>query len=221
MSEQTLATAVTDPATQNNQTAKTYTQEEVNDMMAKAKGNLAKKFESRYEDLGDIEELRALKASAEKRKQEEQIARGEFEKTLQELASKKDAEIQKRDAMIAAYKLDTPLLEESSKFRAIKPDQVKTLLRNQVRLNTEGAVEVVDNTGKVRYTDKGTPLSVSDLVQDFLNSNPHFVSPTPSTTNTKSSHVAEHATLDISKLDMTKKEDRARYAEYRKANNIS
>jgi len=98
-------------ATQNTDqaTVKTFTQEEVNAILAKSKGQLEKKFASKYEDL------RQLKHEAEQRRQAEQLKRGEFEKTLQELASKKDAEIQKRDSIIKEYKVNTPLVSAAAK----------------------------------------------------------------------------------------------------------
>ncbi len=69
-----------------------------------------------YEDLGDPNELRDLKSEAEKRQQEQQIKRGEFEKTLQELAAKKDDEIHQRDQVIKEYKVNTPLLNAAAKI---------------------------------------------------------------------------------------------------------
>jgi hypothetical protein len=196
--------------------SKTYSQKEVDDMMARMKGSISRKFENKYADLGDVEELRNLKAEAEKRQQEQQIKRGEFEKTLQELASKKDAEIQKRDSIIKEYKVNTPLLNSAAKYRSVNPEQVKSLLANQVRLNDEGDVEVVDTTGSVRYNDAGQPIGVDDLVREFLDLNPHFVAPTPTTTNTKSSvsNMAD-GKLDISKLDMKNPEHRKLYAQAR------
>jgi len=71
------------------QADKTFSQKEVDDMMARMKGSLARKFENKYADLGDVEELRQLKADAEQRQQDQQIKAGQFEKTLQELAAKK------------------------------------------------------------------------------------------------------------------------------------
>ena len=220
--------AVTDDTTTDEdqaagtQTTKTYTQKEVDDMMARTKTAVLKKALKPYEDLGDPGELRTLREKAAKAEQEQAVKRGDFEKVLQDLATKKDLEIQKRDQMIAAYKVDTPLLEEASKYRAVKPEQVKALLKNNVRLNSEGDVEVVDTTGKVRYSDKGTALSVADLVQEFLNQNPHFVQPTPATTNTKSSHTNPGPqVLDPTKLDMNKAEDREKYKQYRKEHGIA
>lgn len=196
------------------QATKTYSQKEVDDMMARMKGSLQKKLLKPYEDLGDPEELRQLREEAQKRQQEQQIKRGEFEKTLQELAAKKDAEIQKRDAIIQEYKVNVPILSAAAKYNAVNAEQVKALLSNQVRMNSEGEVEVVDSKGSVRYNDKGEPVGVEDLVREFLDSNPHFKLASPATTNTKSSHATNpSAKLDISKLDMKNPEHRKLYAE--------
>jgi len=221
MSDNTLVTDnATDAAALEDgnqaQATKTYTQEEVDNMMARMKGSLQKKLLKPYEELGDPEELRNLKAEAEKRQVEGQIKRGEFEKTLQELAAKKDAEIQKRDSVIKEYKVNTPLLSAAAQYRAVNAEQVKALLSQNVRLNGEGEVEVVDATGSVRYNDAGEALGVNDLVREFLDSNPHFVQATPSTTNTKSSHANNVSNgIDISKLDMKNPDHRKLYAEAR------
>lgn len=195
---------------------KTYTQEEVDNMMARMKGSLTKKLLKPYEDLGDPDELRQLREAAEKQRLEQQMKRGEFEKTLQELAAKKDAEIQQRDTIIKEYKVNTPLLDAAARYKAVAPEQVKALLANQVRLNELGEVEVVDNKGAVRYDDSGNPIGVDHLVREFLDSNPHFVAPTAATTNTKSNVGRDlGGEFDISKLDMSNPEHRKRYAEWK------
>jgi hypothetical protein len=225
MSENTLvndtATDATGATENQAQATKTYSQQEVDNMMARMKGSLEKKLLKPYEDLGDPDELRSLKTEAEKRQQEQQIKRGEFEKTLQEMAAKKDAEIQKRDSVIKEYKVNTPLLSAAAQYRAVNAEQVKALLTPHVRLNPEGEVEVVDAKGSVRYTDSGAPLGVQDLVREFLDSNPHFVSANPATTNTKSSVAnSGQGKLDITKLDMKNPAHRELYRQYRKDNNI-
>ena len=213
---QTLAQDLgTDPTLQGEnqaQETRSYTQKEVDDMMARMKSSVLKKATKPYEDLGDPEELRQLKAEAEQRRQAEQMKRGEFEKTLQELAAKKDAEIQKRDSVIKEYKVNTPLISAASKYRAVNAEQVKALLASNVRLNDDGEVEVVDRKGAVRYNDAGEPLGVDDLVREFLDSNPHFVSATATTTNTRSNVAQEVGTVDISKLDLKLAEHRKIYA---------
>jgi len=227
MSDNTLDTQVTDTANEQDvenqaQATKTYSQKEVDDMMARMKGSLQKKLLKPYEELGDPDELRQLKLEAEQRRQEQQIKRGEFEKTLQELAAKKDQEIQKRDAIIKEYKVNTPLISAAAKYNAVNAEQVKALLSQRVRLNDSGDVEVVDDKGSVRYNDSGEPLGVDDLVREFLDSNPHFKLASPSTTNTRTNIVNKaQAKVDISKLDMKNPEHRAIYKEYRKANGIA
>lgn len=220
---QDMATAAASDNTETQaQAAKTFTQEEVNAILARTKSQLEKKFASKYEDLGDPEELRSLKTEAERRAQEQQIKRGEFEKTLQELAAKKDAEISKRDSIIKEYKVNSPLLSAAAKYRAVAPEQVKSLLNAHVRLNGEGEVEVVGQDGSVRYKDNGEAYQVEDLVQEFLTQNPHFVNASPATTNTKSNISNGHpGKLDITKLDMKNPEHRKVYAEYRKTNGLA
>lgn len=221
MSDNTLvqdtATAATDLDTETQvYDTKTYTQKEVDDMMARMKSSLQKKLLKPYEDLGDPDELRSLKSEAEKRQQEQQLNRGEFEKTLQDIVSKKDLEIQKRDMIIKEYKVNTPVLSAAAQYGAVNAEQVRQLLSQHVRLNLEGEVEVVDTSGSVRYSDGGIPLAVNDLVSEFLNANPHFKAPTPSTTNTKTNISQPIGTkIDISKLDMKNPEHRKQYAEHK------
>jgi hypothetical protein len=205
----------TDPTanTENQVESKSYTQQEVDAMMARMRGSLEKKLLKPYAELGDPEELRSMKAEAEQRRTAEQMKRGEFEKTLQELASKKDAEIQKRDSVIKEYKVNTPLVSAAAKYRAVNADQVKALLASNVRLNNDGEVEVVDTRGTVRYNDHGEPLGVEDLVREFLDSNPHFVSATPTTTNARSNvDQSNTGPIDISKLDLKLAAHRQIYA---------
>lgn len=224
MSDNTLAnTEVTDTTEQTNnqaETTKTYTQREVDDLLARTKGSITKKIASKYEDLGDADELRAIVESHRKQQQDQQLKKGEFEKVLQELASKKDAEIQKRDRVIEEFKINSPILDSASRHRAVAPEQVQALLRSNVRLNEFGEPEVVDKEGKVRYADNGKPLSVDSYVTEFLTKNPHFISASPSTTATKSSLSTRTQSVDITKLDMNNAEHRAIYKEYRRAQGI-
>lgn len=210
--------AQTEPTVENQAPAeKTYSQKEVDDMMARLKTSVTRKVLKPYEELGDPTHLKELKIEAEKRQQEQQIKRGEFEKTLQELAAKKDAEIQRRDQVIKEYKVNAPLLNAAAKHRSVNPEQVKRLLQDRVRLNDTGDVEVLDDNGAVQYSDSGTPIGVDQLVKNWLNENKHFQLPTANTTNTKSSYgVGVDNSFDITKLDMSKASDRAKFAEHKK-----
>ena len=218
MSDQSTELNVATDATVANtesqaQAEKTYSQAEFDKHMAGMKAALQKKYEKTFAELGDIEELKSLKSQAESKRQEEAMKKGEFESILKEMAAKKDAEITRRDQMISEFKIEMPLITAASQFKAVAPEQVKALLKNQIRLS-DGEVEVVDDKGQVRYSDNGTAMTVTDLVQEFLNKNPHFVQASPSTTNTKSSvNPGKSSEIDASKLDMKNPEHRKLYAE--------
>ena len=212
MSDNTLANEDTGSLDNNNQASeKFYTQKDVDHMMARTKNAVTKKLSSRYEDLGDIEELRQIKQTFEKQKLDEQKKRGEFDSILQNLAQKKDEEIRKRDEIIKNYTVDVPLVNAAAQFRAVNAEQVRTLLKPQVRLNEVGDVEVLDNKGTVRYNDQGQPFRVEDLVKEFLDTNPHFVSAGASTTQGRSNVNQSQTKLDLSKLDMKNPEHRRMY----------
>lgn len=215
MADETLATAGTETATQNTQepVARTYTEEEFNSHMAGLKKSLTARFEKQLADLGDLDELRAMRADAERAKQDEAVKRGEWENILKDMAAKKDAEIQEKNRIIEEYTVNTPLLNAAAQFKAVNPQQVVQLIRNQVRLGENGQAEVIDGAGIPRYDERGNPLTVNALVQEFLGSNPHFVSAAPATTNTKSSVSGAQLDqgFDLSKLDLNRPEDRAIY----------
>jgi hypothetical protein len=218
MSDNTLANDDTGSLDNNNQaTEKTYTQKEVDDMMARTKSAIQRKVASKYEDLGDPEELRQLKTEYEQRKLDEQKKRGEFDKIIADLASKKDEEIRKRDEVIRSYTVDMPLVDTAAKLGAVNPKQVQALLKPNLRLGETGEVEVLDEKGTVRYSDKGQPFKVEDLVKEFLDTNPHFRSAGPATTQGKSNLNQSRDKVDISKLNMSNPADRKIYAEYRKS----
>jgi hypothetical protein len=142
----------TDESLTNNQAPveKTYTEKEFNDHMAKLKTSISRKYEKTFAELGDIDELRQLKAEAEKRQLEDQKKRGEFDKIIADLAAKKDAEIAKRDEVIKSYTVDMPLVNTAAQLGAVNPKQVQALLKPNLRLGETGDVEVLDEKGTVR-----------------------------------------------------------------------
>ena len=216
MSDNTLVNDETGSSENTNQAAaKTYTQEEFDAHMARMKSSITKKYEKTFAELGDIEELKQLKADSERRQLEDQKKRGEFDTIMKSVVDKKDAEIAKRDQLIKEYTVDLPLVQTAAQLRAVNAEQVKALLKPNVRLSQEGAVEIVDREGKVRYTDAGTPFKVEDLVSEFLQSNPHFVQPTPATTQGKSNIGQGQKALDLKTLDMRDPQQRQAYKEQR------
>ena len=213
----------TDESSNNSQAnvEKTYSQREFDDHMAKMKSSVARKYEKTLADLGDIDELRQLRANHEQQQLELQKKRGDFDKIIADLAAKKDAEIQKRDEIIKSYTVDMPLVNTAAQMGAVNPKQVQALLKSNLRLAETGEVEVLDEKGTVRYSDKGQPFRVEDLVKEFLDSNPHFKSAGPATTQGKSNVNQSREKFDITKLNMSNPADRKLYAEYRKSAGIA
>jgi len=217
---------VTEASTTETQAAdRTYSQKDFDDAMARTRSAVTKKVLSKYEDLGDPDELRNIVESHRKQQNELAMKRGEFEKVLQEMASKKDAEIAKRDSVIMEYKIETPLLNTAAKMKSVNPEQVKTLLRNGVKLNEDGDVEVVDSkTGSVRYDDNGKPLTVESYVTEFLQANPHFVMANPATDSTRGNidnAPRVSGPVDLASLDLTRPDHRKIYAEAKKAGKLN
>jgi hypothetical protein len=221
MSDNNIGNDDTGSFDNNQATEKTYTQKEFDDHMAKLKTSVARKYEKTLGELGDLDELRQLKTEAEQRRLEDQKKRGEFDKIVADLAAKKDAEIAKRDEIIKSYTVDMPLINSAAQFGAVNPKQVQALLKPNLRLGETGEVEVLDEKGTVRYSDKGQPFKVEDLVKEFLDTNPHFKSAGPATTQGKSNVSQSRDRLDITKLDMNNPNDRKAYAEYRKASGLA
>lgn len=223
MSDNTSAdTGDTGNPEQTNQAERTFTQAEVNAILAKTKGQYERKYSKLFEELGtEPDELKDIVTNHRKREQDNAMRRGEFDKVLQEVVAKKDQEIQRRDRMIEEFKLNAPILDSASRHRAVAPEQVRALIRSNVRLNEQGEVEVVDQNGAVRYGDNGKPVSVDMLVSEFLQANPHFVAATPSTTTARSTVNQRSEQIDITKLDlMNNPEHRKIYREYRKSQGI-
>lgn len=208
----------TDTSQTSQATERTYTQKEFDDSMAKLKSSVARKYEKTLSELGDIDELRQLKQQHEHQQLELQKKRGDFDKIVADLAAKKDAEIQKRDEIIRNYTVDMPLVDTAAQFGAVNPAQVKQLLKPYVRLNEGGEVEILDDKGTVRYSDKGQPFGVSDLVKEFLDSNLHFKAAGPSTSQSRSNFGSSPTKIDPKTLNMKDASQRKLYKDLRSGN---
>ena len=176
-----------------------------------------KKTVSNKLDGIDIEE--AKKLIQEKKEKELEIAkqRGEFDKVLKETVSKKDLKIQSLENELKRIRIDETLVNVASGMKAVKPAEVKQLLRSNVRLNDQGSVEVINEDGTPRYSDKGDPMSVNELVAEYLKNNPHHVSSSPSGAGSRSQvGGSTPKQIKIGDLDLNNPNDRKLYSEIRK-----
>lgn len=153
---------------------KTFTQAEMDRVVAERLSRQKRSHEKEISGI-DLDEARQLLADKEQASVDRQKERGEFEAILKDTISKKDDAYNAMRAEVEHLKVDGALLTAASNNNAIEPTQVGQLLRGKVKLTDEGVVEVLDESGLPRYNDKGTLLTVSELVGDFLTANPHFV----------------------------------------------
>ena len=166
------------------QSTKTFSQEELDQIVEQRLMRERKKYEKKLEGV-DLEEARRLLEEKQQAEIERQKEKGEFEKVLQQLAEKKDSEINQYKAKLQEIQVDGALINAASQNNAVSPDQVVALLKSKTRLGEDGSVEILDKDGSVRYNDSGTPMSVNELVSEFLTANPHFVKASPSGTGSK------------------------------------
>tara|TARA_A100001035_G_scaffold273018_1_gene263009 strand:- start:654 stop:1349 length:696 start_codon:yes stop_codon:yes gene_type:complete len=219
--EQTASPQEQQVDTQEQKTEATLTQDDVNRIVAERVAREKAKFEKKYSGV-DLDHYKTLVEADEKARTEELEKRGEFEKVLKEQADKFNSKIHQYENELHSIKVDGALLNEASSQKAINPQQVVQLLKNQVKLNDAGGVDVVDTNGQVRYDDNGNPLTPNALVKDWLKANPHFVQAGPTGSGTgqgigKQTPVVDN---DISKLDMNNPKHRDQYREIMKAKGV-
>lgn len=191
--------------------SKTFTLDEFNNAMASVRKQTEEKVLKKYSDV-DIEKYRELLTKEEQMRLDEQKKRGEFEKILKETAEKKDQQINQLRNQLNSVKVDGSVLNAASKYGAINPEQVTRLVKDQIRLNEAGEVEILGQTGAPRYTESGEPMTAEMLVKEFLEQNTHFVKAGPSGSGTKSNtNNKSIEEIDISKLDMNNPEHRNLY----------
>ena len=174
----------TEQAEATEQSTKAFSQEELDAIVEQRLMRERKKYEKKLEGV-DLDEARRLLEEKQQAEIERQKEKGEFEKVLQQLAEKKDSEITQYKTKLQEIQVDGALINSASQHNAVSPDQVVALLKNKTRLGDDGSVEILDNDGSVRYNDSGTPMSVNELVSEFLTANPHFVKASPSGTGSK------------------------------------
>tara|TARA_R100001509_G_scaffold83112_1_gene46983 strand:- start:380 stop:1084 length:705 start_codon:yes stop_codon:yes gene_type:complete len=165
-----------------------------------------------------LDELKKKEDEAAREKQiQEAKTKADLENLMKQRIAEKDKELADWKSKVKTINVDNSILSFASKNNAIAPDQVVSLLKNEVNYNDDGRIEILDNNKNIRYNPKGELLSIEDRVKEFLDANPHFRKGSPSGSGSQSSVEGKTVKpFNIQDLDMSKPEDRKRYAEYRK-----
>jgi len=191
-------------------------QSEVDKIVERRLAREKSKYEKMYSGI-DPEQARKLLQEKENKEIEDQKARGEFEKILKEQAEKSNKEIAGLRSEIEKVKVDGALLNAASKNSAINPEQVKDLLKGNVKLTDDGKVEILAENKQPMYNKDGDLKSIDEYVKDFITDNPHFQTATPSGSGSKANlGKVDAKPFNLADLDMTKPEDRKQYAEYKR-----
>tara|TARA_B110000467_G_C18335602_1_gene497357 strand:+ start:4277 stop:4960 length:684 start_codon:yes stop_codon:yes gene_type:complete len=197
-------------------TTKTFTQDEVNELIGKRVAQVNKKF-----DGVDVDEYKALKGLKEQIEEEQLIKKEDFNSVLKKHKDKSDAEVSRLRNELETIKIDGALINASSKAKAVSPEHVAQLLRKNIKLGEDGNVVVTDSAGKTRYTDNADLMSVDNLVEEFLSSNQYFKAAGPSGSGSSgNTNNASQQSLDLAQLDMNNPEHRKVYTEMKRQGKV-
>ena len=220
MSEETKVTVPETPTTETPKEEvkveapkqQTFTQAQL-DNIIKSRLDAEQKKHQRTLDDAKKAEQDAFKEKEVK----EAKSKAELEKLMQQRISERDTAVLKYKNALKEEKIDNNLLSVVSQNQAINPKQVVALLKDEIKLNDDNRVEILDNNNNIRYNEKGNLLTIEERVREFLQANPHFSVSGKSGTGSQSSVEGKTVKpFKIQDLDLSKEEDRKRYAEYRK-----
>ena len=189
-----------------------FTQEQLDKVISSRLEAERRKYEKK------LQEEENQKAEIIKQKQlEEAKTKQDLEKIMQDRLSEKEQELNRYKNQIKKEKVDNSILSVASSNKAISPAQVVALLKDEVKYNDDGRIEIVDNNSNVRYNSQGELLTIEDRVKEFLDSNPHFRQGSLSGSGSQSAIGGKTVKpFNLQDLDLTKPEDRKAYQEYRK-----
>ena len=148
--------------------------------------------------------------------------KAEIEKLMKERIAEKDQELLNMKNMIKKEKIDNSVMSVASKMNAVNPQQIVELMKNNIKLSDDNRIEILDKHNNIRYNDKGELLTIEESVKEFLDTNPHFSKGSLSGVGSQSRIEGKTVKpFKISDLDMSKAEDRQKYAEYRRKRDSS
>ena len=190
----------------------TFTQEQLDNIIKTRLEAEKSKYEKKLQ-----EEEKQKQEILKQEQLKEAKTKADLEKIMQERLSEKEQELAKVKDQIKKEKVDNSILSIANKEKSINAQQVVSLLKNEVKYNDDGRIEIVDNHSNVRYNAKGELLTIEDRVKEFLDSNPHFRQGSLSGSGSQSAIGGKTVKpFNLQDLDLTKPEDRKAYAEYRK-----
>ena len=189
-----------------------FTQEQLDKVISSRLEAEKRKYEKKLQ-----EDESQKNEQIKKQQLEDAKTKQDLEKIMQERLSEKEKELANYKNQIKKEKVDNSILSVANKEKSINAEQVVSLLKNEVKYNDDGRIEIVDNNSNVRYNAKGELFTIEDRVKEFLDSNPHFRQGSLSGSGSQSAIGGKTVKpFNLQDLDLTKPEDRKTYSEYRK-----
>lgn len=87
-------------------------------------------------------------------------------------------EVEKLKTEVERLKGDTKtaaLLRSISRHNVVDAEEVTELLKGRVRMEDDGSLSVLGESGGMRVSSSGTPMTVDDYVSHWLNERPHHL----------------------------------------------
>jgi hypothetical protein len=197
-----------------NQDERNFTQQDV-DKIVQAR---LEKYKKRFSDI-DLNEYKSLKTAEEEREIEAMKKREEFDGILSQQKDKYTSEINTLRTQLTGLKVDGTLLDVAAKRNAVSPEQVSALLKDKVGLDETGRPVVFDDKKNVMYDpETAEPKTLESLVNEFLDSNPHFIRSGPSGVTSGGANGNATPTQqgkDLASLDLTNPADRQLYKQWK------
>ena len=153
---------------------------------------------------------------------QEAKTKADIENLMKQRIQEKDQEILNYKNMIKKEKIDNSVMSVASWMNAANPQQIVELMKSNIKLSDDNRIEVLDKHNNIRYNDKGELLTIEESVKEFLDANPHFSQGSKAGVGSQSSIEGKTVKpFNIQDLDMSKPEDRLKYAEYRKKRDMA
>jgi hypothetical protein len=162
-----------------------YTPDEVNEIVEARLARERAKLEARFGGPGALEELERLRREEAERKRREEEAKGNYERALQSAAEehqKQLAALREREEKLRAElrtdRVRANIIAAAAELSAINPDQVADLLEGRrVDMDPETLTVVCYDEHRKPAFVGGKPMTVKQLVSDYLQANPHLMRP--------------------------------------------
>ncbi|MDZ7703354.1 MAG: hypothetical protein U5L04_02590 [Trueperaceae bacterium] len=152
------------------------TQDEVDSIVERRLSRERSKYEQQLEEERKKREQLKKQKERERREEKEEY-RELYEETQQELESVK-SEYEQRltsyERQVKEEKARGRLLKAAQQADAVAPDHIVAILNDRVKVDEDGQIKVTDDSGELATDGKGTPLTPENLVQQFVDENPHF-----------------------------------------------